>query len=202
MGSTIKNIIFDFGGVLMDWNPRYLYRSLFDDPEKMEFFLENICTSEWNEQQDAGRSLGEATRSLQSEFPEYADLIQKFYGEWSVMLKDQIHANTALLPLLRERGYRLFGLTNWSHETLPTAKNRYNFFENFEGIVVSGEEKMIKPDEGIYRVLLERYKLRAEESLFIDDNSKNIATAHRLGFRTIHYAEQSLTEDLQNLRVL
>ncbi len=182
----IENIVFDFGGVLLDWNPRYLYEALFEDQQEMEYFLSNVCSDSWNVQQDAGRSLVVATKELQKEFPEYKSMIQRFYDDWEVMLKGDIPENTMLINQLKKQNYNLYGLTNWSGETFPIALNKYSFRAEFEGIVVSGDEKMIKPDKEIYLLLLNRYGLNAEESIFIDDNIKNINTAKELGFKTIH----------------
>lgn len=181
----IKNIIFDFGGVLIDWNPRYLYRNIFSDPAEMEFFLTNICSPDWNLQQDAGNPIADATKELQIQYPEYANEIAKFYGDWSQMIGGEIVENTRLLKPLKER-YQLFGLTNWSAETFPIAFGMFPFFRNFEGIVVSGAEKMIKPDQELFTLLLDRYKLKAEESLFIDDSLANILAAKDMGFTAIH----------------
>ena len=199
----LKNIIFDFGGVLVDWNPRYLFKDLFNDDEKMESFLKNICTEPWNIEQDAGRTLAEGTRILQEKFPEERKMIQHFYDGWEVMLKDEISENTKILSQFDRKKYRLFGLTNWSGETFPIALERFGFFKEFEGIVVSGDEKMIKPNKEIYLLLLERYNLKAEESIFIDDNYKNIIAANNLGFQTIHFTEDvHLEHRLQELGLL
>lgn len=199
----IKNIIFDFGGVLVDWNPRYLFKDIFNDDKKMEHFLENICTDSWNVQQDAGRTLADGTKILQEQFPEESEMIQQFYDGWEVMLKDQIPENTKLLSQFDREKFRLWGLTNWSGETFPIALERFDFFKEFEGIVVSGDEKMIKPNEDIYLLLLERYSLKAEESIFIDDNYTNIVAANKLGFQTIHFTENvNLEKRLQELGLL
>ena len=199
---TIKNIVFDFGGVLVDWNPRYLYKTLFDDPQEMEYFLTHICSDAWNVQQDAGRTLAEGTRVLQEQFPEHKAMIQRFYDDWEVMLKSDIPQNTALLPELK-KNYRLFGLTNWSGETFPIALKRFSFFEEFEGIVVSGDEKMAKPDKEIFFLLLSRYQLHAEDCLFIDDNSNNISTAKEMGFHTIHFTDDvNLEQQLKQMQLL
>lgn len=199
----IENIVFDFGGVLVDWNPRYLYKDLFEDNQQMEDFLANVCTENWNLQQDAGRSLVEATTILQKQFPEHEAMIQKFYDDWEVMLKDQIPENTVLLNQLKEKKYRLFGLTNWSGETFPIALERFKFFNVFEGIIVSGDEKMIKPDREIYQLLLSRYKIKPEESVFIDDNMNNIIAAQKIGFHTIHFTEGvNLKHQFQKMGIL
>lgn len=183
----IKNIIFDFGGVLMDWNQRHFYKKYFQNDEKMEYFLENIATDEWNAEQDRGRPLAEGTKILVEEHPTWETEIRAFYDNWTTMLKGDIPENVAALRALAETDFELFGLTNWSHETFPYALANYDFFELFGGkIVVSGEEKLIKPDPKIWEVLLERYNISAEESIFIDDNAKNIEVAKSLGFHTIH----------------
>ncbi|MGV8964091.1 MAG: HAD family hydrolase [Candidatus Saccharimonadaceae bacterium] len=186
--TKIKNIIFDFGGVLVDWNPIYLYSKLMDDEIEMNHFLENICNSEWNIKQDAGRPLADATEILQKEYPEYKDLIGHFYGRWDEMLGGVIEENVRVLKMLKPH-YPIYGLTNWSAETITIAYDRYDFFNHLEGIVVSGDEKLIKPDPKLYEILLERYNLKANESLFIDDNAHNIETALDMGFQTIHFTE-------------
>jgi 2-haloacid dehalogenase len=199
----IKNIIFDFGGVLVDWNPRYLFKDIFNDDEKMEHFLGNICTDSWNIQQDAGRTLAEGTKILQEKFPKESEMIQQFYDGWEVMLKDEIPENTKLLSQFDRKKFRLWGLTNWSGETFPIALERFDFFKEFEGIVVSGDEQMIKPNKEIYLLLLDRYSLKAEESIFIDDNYNNIVAANKLGFYTIHFTENvNLEKRLQEFGLL
>lgn len=199
----IKNIVFDFGGVLVDWNPRYLFKDLFETEEEMEDFLANICTTEWNIQQDAGRSLAEGTRVLQAQFPEHREMIQQFYDGWKVMLKAEIPEHSNLLEPLSKK-FPLYGLTNWSGETFPYARERFPFFNKFfKGIVVSGDEKMIKPDRKIFDLLLERYQLEAPESVFIDDNYDNILTAKELGFITIHITDGvDLKKELKELKLL
>jgi 2-haloacid dehalogenase len=182
----IDNIIFDFGGVLVDWNPRYLYKDYFSNEHEMEHFLKNICTEEWNAEQDRGRSLAEGTLLLQNEFPEFHSRIQLFYDRWETMLKGDIPETVALLHKLKKK-YKIYGLTNWSAETISIAYNRYSFFKAFDGIVVSGEEKMIKPDKQIYQLLIDRYSLNAGNTIFIDDNIKNIKTAEEVGLYGIHF---------------
>ncbi|THV56833.1 HAD family hydrolase [Chryseobacterium candidae] len=199
----IKNIIFDFGGVLMDWNPRYYFKDYFNDDEKMEYFLENIAQDEWNIEQDRGRSLAEGTEIQVKKFPEWEKEIRAFYDNWTVMLKSDIPQNVEILRKLKNTDYKLFGLTNWSEETFPYALENYDFFEIFEGkIVVSGTEKLIKPDPKIWHVLLDRYNIKAEESVFIDDNTKNIKMAKSLGFITIQvFPDTDLTKELNELGV-
>lgn len=185
---SLKNIVFDFGGVLIDWNPVYLYREIFDTEEEMNYFLGHVCRYDWNLLQDAGRPLAEATRILQEEHPEYREEIAMYYGRWAEMLGGTIEENVKLIKPLRKK-YKVYGLTNWSAETLPIAMKRYDFFNDLDGIVVSGAEKTVKPSPQIYRILLERYGIQAGESLFIDDNYANIETAQQLGFQTIHITD-------------
>lgn len=198
----IKNIIFDFGGVVMDWDPRYFFKTYFNDDEKMEFFLKNIAVDEWNIEQDRGRTLKEGTEILVKQHPDWEKEIRAYYDNWTTMLKSDIPQNVEVLRKL-EGKFQLYGLTNWSEETFPFALENYDFFKVFEGkIVVSGTEKLIKPDKEIFEVLLSRYDLKAEESVFIDDNAKNIVTAKSLGFITIHIKpETDLVEELKNLGV-
>jgi 2-haloacid dehalogenase len=198
----IKNIVFDFGGVLMDWDPRYFFRTYFNDDEKMEWFLKNIAKDEWNIEQDRGRTLKEGTEILIKQHPDWEKEIRAYYDNWTVMLKSDIPENVAVLKKL-EGKYNLYGLTNWSAETFPYALENYEFFRVFEDkIVVSGTEKLIKPGKEIFEVLLKRYDLTPEESVFIDDNAKNIATAKELGFVTIHIQKETdLEAELRKLDV-
>lgn len=196
---SIQQIVFDFGGVLVDWNPRHLYKDVFADASTMEYFLENICTEDWNLEQDRGRPLAEGTRLLQDQFPEFQHEIGLFYGEWPKMLKADIPQHVAMLKTLKKK-YPVYGLTNWSEETFPIALERFSFFSEFDGIVVSGEEKMIKPDKAFFQLLLDRYRLRATETLFIDDNAKNIRAAIDMGFTTIHIQENTnLQEEIRQM---
>ena len=182
---AIRNVIFDFGGVLLDWNPRYLYRSYFNDDALMEHFLANVCTFEWNADNDRGVPMAENVSRLQVQFPEYAEPIAMFKERWSEMLHGEIAEGVALLREIKRRGYRLYGLTNWEAETIGVAYDRYDFFTLFDGIVVSGEEHVIKPEPEIYHRLLRRYDLRADECLFIDDNPQNTEAARALGIASV-----------------
>ncbi|QIG88773.1 HAD family phosphatase [Chryseobacterium sp. POL2] len=196
----LKNIIFDFGGVLMDWDPRYYFKNHFETQSEMDFFLNNIATNTWNMEQDRGRSLERGTEKLVREHPLFEKDIRAYYDNWTTMLRGDIPQNVAVLRQLDGK-YPLYGLTNWSSETFPYALENYDFFKIFDGkIVVSGDEKLIKPDPKIYQVLLKRYNLKAEESVFIDDNIQNIETAKDLGFATIHVKQETdLGQELRNL---
>ncbi len=200
---NIKNIIFDFGGVVMDWDPRYFFKDHFNDDDKMEYFLKNIVTDEWNGEQDRGRTLAEGTEIQVAKHPEWEKEIRAYYDNWITMLKSDIPHNVEVLRKLEHSKYELFGLTNWSAETFPYALENYDFFTIFkEKIVVSGTEKLIKPDPTIWNLLLNRYQIKAEESVFIDDNAKNIEVAKSLGFICVHIEENTdLEKELRELGV-
>jgi 2-haloacid dehalogenase len=200
----INTIIFDLGAVLIDWNPRYMYRTLFDDEAEMEKFLADITTSDWNEEQDAGRPLEEGTEILVQKFPEHEHHIRAFYGRWDEMLGEAFHDTVEIFRQLKEGGkYKIYALTNWSAETFPVALERFEFLKWFDGIVVSGAEKMRKPTLEFYHILLNRYKVKAEEALFIDDNHRNILAAEKIGIKCIHFASaEHLAEELRRAGLL
>ena len=193
----INTIIFDLGGVLIDWNPKYLYRKIFSSEEEITHFLEQICTPEWNEEQDGGRSIADGTEWLVQKHPDHEQQIRAFYDRWTEMLGDPLSGTVDIFRQLRESGkHRIYALTNWSAETFPIARERYDFLNWFDGIVVSGEERMRKPFPEFYQLLLDRYKAKAEECIFIDDNYRNVAAAEAVGISGIHFtsAEQLRTE--------
>jgi 2-haloacid dehalogenase len=196
-------IIFDLGGVLIDWNPKYVFREIFDTEEEMDYFFENICTHEWNLQQDAGKSLAVATKERVALFPEYEAAIRAFYGRWEEMLGGPVDETVTLLAHLKEaQSHRLLALTNWSAETFPVALERYDFLHWFEGIVVSGEEKTIKPRRELYKILLNRYHVEPATAVFIDDNAANVEAAKVLGMEGIHFTSaQQLREELRGLGI-
>lgn len=184
----IKAIIFDLGGVLVDWNPKYLYKKIFTDESEMKSFLETICTNDWNEEQDAGRTLQEATEVLIKEYPEQEENIKAYYGRWEEMLNGPIEGTVEIFKQLKELGkYKIYALTNWSAETFPIAKQKYDFLNWFDGVVVSGTEKIRKPDPAFFQILLDRYNLKPEEVLFIDDNFRNVKSALKMGIDSIHF---------------
>lgn len=181
-------IVFDFGGVLMDWNPRHLYRKLFSDEQAMERFLADIGFNAWNLEQDRGAvPFAQAVAALAARFPHYRELIEAFDERWEETLPGTIPESIEILRELKQAGYRLYGLSNWSAETFRRVRHRYPHFDWFDDIVLSGEEKMIKPDPGIYRALLKRVGLPADRCLFVDDSRINIDAAAALGFQTIHF---------------
>jgi len=200
----INTIIFDLGAVLIDWNPHYMYRTIFNDEEEMKNFLATVTTSDWNEEQDAGRSLAEGTEILVKQFPEHEENIRAFYTRWDEMLGEAFYDTVEIFKELKESGkYKIYALTNWSAETFPVALERFEFLHWFDGIVVSGAEKMRKPAPEFYQVLLDRHTVKAEEALFIDDNYRNILAAEKMGIKSIHFiSAPELKEKLIELEVL
>ena len=201
---TIKTIIFDLGGVLIDWNPEYLYLDIFGgDRVKMNAFFEHVCTMDWNENQDAGYPLAQATEDRIALFPEYEILIKKYYGQWEEMLGEAISGSVQVLKKLIENpNFRVVALTNWSAETFPVALKRFDFLHWFEGIVVSGTEKTRKPYLEIYQITLDRFNIDPSEALFIDDNLRNIKGAKTLGINGIHFSTpEELIKDLNNFKI-
>lgn len=196
----IKNIIFDLGGVLIDWNPEHLYKKIIPDADQRTYFFDNICTQEWNECQDAGRSLAEGTQVLVEKYPHYKAEIEAFYGRWEEMLGGPIQETVDMLTsLYHGNRYPLYALTNWSDETFPIALKKFDFLQLFRDIVVSGEEKMKKPSHKIYNLLLDRHRLSPNSTLFIDDNARNVKAARELGLHTIHFTNPGkLHEQLKN----
>ncbi|TCZ56721.1 HAD family hydrolase [Roseicella aquatilis] len=197
-------VVFDLGGVLVDWDPRHLYRKLFPgDVPGMERFLAEVCTPAWNLDQDAGRPWAEGTALLKARHPEQAELIDAYHRRWPEMLAGPIEGTVAILRELRDRGTPLYALTNWSRETFPVALERFDFLGWFRGIVVSGEERMVKPDPRIYRLLVERHGLRPESIAYIDDNARNAAAATELGMHGIHFTgPAALRDELGGLGLL
>jgi 2-haloacid dehalogenase len=197
-------VVFDLGGVLIDWNPRYLYRKLFDgDAAAMEAFLTEICSPAWNERQDAGRSFAAAEDELIRLHPDKAPLIRAWRARFEEMIAGAFDETVGVLEELKARGAPLYALTNWSAETFAPQRGRFPFLGHFRGILVSGEEGVIKPDPRIFRLLLERFDLRAEDAVFIDDNPANARAASGLGIHGIHFrSAAALREELAALGLL
>ncbi len=203
--NKIDAIIFDLGGVLIDWNPNYVFDKVFEnDDEKKKYFFENVCTSDWNENQDAGYPITQATADLVSKHPEWKEHIEAYYGRWEEMLGGPIDESVEIFRQLKETGkYKIYALTNWSAELFPIALQRYEFLHWFDGRVVSGEEKMRKPFPEFYQLKLNRFHLKAEETLFIDDNLRNVKAAEEIGIKCIRFeSPQQLKESLEKLQLL
>jgi 2-haloacid dehalogenase len=188
-GAPTRAVLFDLGGVLVDWNPRHLYRRLFADEREMEEFLATVCTQAWNEEQDLGRPFAEGVQLLIERHPHWAKEIRAYDERWDEMLKGPIADSVVLLGELRERRVSLFALTNWSAEKFPASRSRFAFFDWFEGVIVSGEERLKKPDPQIFRLAARRFGLDPTVTLFVDDSAANIAAASQLGFRTHRFAD-------------
>ncbi|MFD1257075.1 HAD family hydrolase [Mucilaginibacter terrae] len=184
----INTIIFDLGGVLIDWNPNHLYRRLITDEEERKHFLTHICSPDWNEEQDAGRPLSEGTELLVSQFPEHEANIRAFYSRWEEMLGGPMDDTVEIFRQLKEsKRYKIYALTNWSAETYDIALKQCPFLNWFDGIVISGIEKTRKPHPEFYQILLHRYQVKPQEALFIDDNYRNILAAEKMGIKSVHF---------------
>lgn len=189
-------IIFDFGNVLIEWDPRFVYRRYFPNDEGgMENFLKEIKFAEWNALQDKGRPFEEGITILSSEYPHHAELIQAYHDRWQDSIGESIAGSVEILKRLKHIGCRLYGLSNWSAETFPFALSKYDFFHLFDDLVISGNVGMVKPDPEIFNLLLKKIGKPASECLFIDDSPANIQQAKQLGFVTIHFKSPSQLED-------
>ena len=183
-----STVVFDLGGVLIDWDPRHLYRKLFaGDEAAMEHFLATVCTHEWNRCQDAGRSFAEGARLLKAEHPDKTELIDAYGNRFDEMLAGPIPGSVEILAELRDRGIPLYGLTNWSAETYPAALQRFAFLRWFRGILVSGEVQVIKPEPRIFELLIERFAIEPQRAVYIDDVEANVAAARPFGIHGIHF---------------
>ena len=202
--STVKAIIFDYGNVLIEWNPRYVYQDHFpNDPEGMENFLEEIDFMGWNAHQDRGRTFSEGVADLSAQFPQHAHLIQAYQDHWKDSIGRSYTDTIEIMKQLKQKGYPLYGLSNWSAETFPYAREKYDFFELLDDMVISGHVGYVKPEPEIYHVLLKKIKRPAQECLFIDDSLPNIQQAQKMGFETIHFqSPEQLADRLRELDIL
>jgi 2-haloacid dehalogenase len=201
---VINTIIFDLGAVLIDWHPFHLYKKIFSDEAEMKNFIDTICTNHWNEEQDGGRTLAEGTEILVKQFPEHEENIRAYYGRWIEMLNGPLHGTVDIFKRLRDsEQYKIYALTNWSHETFPIAQEKYDFLNWFDGVVVSGTEKMRKPQPEFYQILLDRYDVKPEKAVFIDDNFRNVEAGRKLGIDSIHFTSpEELEIELQKRGLL
>lgn len=202
---SINTIIFDLGGVLIDWNPRYVFDdNYFETEDKRQYFFNTVCTSDWNEEQDAGRSIVEATQLLVKQFPDWEKPIRDYYGRWTDMLNGPIHETVELFRELKEKeNYKMYALTNWQEGLFDIALVRYNFLHWFDGRVVSGEEKTRKPFPDFYQILLNRYEVDPGKAIFIDDNLRNVKAAEGLGITSIHFqSTQQLRQKLEEYKIV
>ncbi len=200
--TEIKTAIFDFGGVLVDWNPHYLYDPYFGSREKADWFLTHICNSAWNVQMDGGMPFADGIAELVAQHPEWEKEIRMYRSEWLKMMGGQIPNMQALVEELKADGWRVYGLTNWAADTFALVRHTYPVFDLLDGIVVSGEEKVAKPDPRIFRILLERYHINPSNAVFIDDNMPNIEAAQKSGLHTVLFqSAEQLSKALAELRV-
>lgn len=187
----VDTIIWDLGGVLVDWKTTYVFdENYFESLEKRNQFFETVCTNDWNENQDAGYPIAKATAEKIAEFPHWESAIRDFYGRWSDMLRGSIPETVEVFRELRaKKCYAFYALTNWSAETFPIALERFDFLHWFDGRIVSGEEKTRKPFPEFYQILFDRYKVQPERSIFIDDNLRNVQAAEALRLPSIHFRD-------------
>jgi 2-haloacid dehalogenase len=188
------NIVFDLGMVLIAWDPRNLYRKVFDDPAKMEWFLANVCTHDWNLEQDRGRSFDDGVIEATARHPEYALEIAMYRDRWMEMIPGAIAGSVAILEELHAKGAPLYAITNWNGDTFRATQKRFPFLGLFRDIVVSGDEKLIKPNPEIFELLARRNNIRFADSLFIDDSLKNVKGAEAVGMKGHHFTSP---EDLR-----
>lgn len=184
---TIGAVIFDFGNVLIGWDPENLYRRLIPDATERKAFLRDVCSPAWNLEQDRGRPWAEAIDLLTAEHPQHEPLIRAFYDQWDEMISGPVAEGHDLLRRVTAAGIPAYGLTNWSSETYDRTVPNFGFLEHLEYVAVSGHLRMVKPEPEIFHHLLERIAQPPQHCLFIDDNAANIATADRIGLKTIHF---------------
>ena len=204
MTTHIKAIIFDFGNVLLEWDPRHVYQRYFpDDPDAMERFFKEVDFMNWNLQQDKGRPFAEGVAVLSRQFPHHSHLIQAYKDHWIESVGGSITGTVRILKQLKQAGYLLYGLSNWSAETFPHARKKYDFLDLLDEIVISGEVGHVKPDPEIFQIMLEKVGRPAQECLFIDDSPTNISQAQKMGFAAIHFqSAEQLEASLRELKLL
>ena len=198
-----KAVVFDLGGVLIDWDPRYLYRKLLADEAAVEEFLATVCTPEWNAELDRGRPFAEGVAELVERHPEHAAAIAAYHERWPEMLAGEVPGTVEVLADLRAAGVPLYALTNWSAETFAITRGRFEFLEWFDGLLVSGEERVTKPDPAIFQLLLDRFGLDPTATVFVDDSEANVAAARELGIDAVRFTgPDRLRRELSARRIL
>ena len=195
-----STVVFDLGGVLIDWDPRYAYRQLGGTEDEIEHFLEHVAVGEWNRQMDAGKPFAQAIAERKARFPDHADWLDAWWDRWPDMLGGPIEGTVRILRELLDAGTPVYALTNWSAETFPIAQERFDFLGWFRGIVVSGEVEKAKPDADIFGHLSDDFGIDPADAVFIDDSAPNVATARRLGFHGLVFTSpEALRADLARL---
>ncbi|MBB1286103.1 HAD family phosphatase [Flavisolibacter sp. BT320] len=199
----IDTIIFDIGNVLVKWDPANLYRKIFPADEERAQFLNTICTMEWHTLQDAGRSPREGTTELLERYQEHKEAILAFYDRWEEMFAGAIEGTVEILKEVKEKGYRVYALSNYNAELYQRTVHDFPFLDWFDGKIISSEAKMKKPDDNIYRLLFERFAIDPERAIFIDDLAANIAAANRLGLQGILFTTpEALRKELQTRNII
>ncbi len=181
--------LFDLGGIFFDWNPKYYYQSYFSSKDEMDFFLTNVCNDEWNVQQDRGRLIKEAEYELIKKFPHYSKEIKMYYANHRNMIKTTFQDSVELLLDLKSKNLLCYVLSNWSAETFVGMKDDYPFLNEFDGLLLSGEVKLIKPEIAIYELAISKFNLTPEATVFVDDKKENIEAAKKLNFITVHLTD-------------
>ena len=181
--------LFDLGGVFFDWDPKNFFKDQFDNQSEMNFFLDNICNNDWNLQQDNGRLIIDAENDLISKFPNYEEKIKMYYPNHRKMIKGIFHESIELLYELKKKNYSCYILSNWSSETFEGMTDEYNFLKDFDGMIISGDIKLVKPDKKIFELAIDKFNLTPNETIFIDDRIENINSAQNLNFKTVHLTD-------------
>ena len=191
--------LFDLGGVFFDWEPKYFFNDIFSDKKDLDFFLNEVCNESWNLRQDEGRSIKDAENELIPKFPEYENQIKMYYSNHRKMIKGTFNLSIEVLNNLKNLNYPCYVLSNWSSETFIGVTEDYPFLKQFDGMIISGQENLIKPNIAIYNLAVERFNLNPSETVFIDDKIENIISAKKIGFNTIHLEDpSSIKKDIEN----
>ena len=197
-GREIDAVVFDLGGVLLDWDPRYLYRQLFDDPGEMSEFLARVCTSEWHRAHDLGVDTTQSCQALALEHPRYAEMIMAWAHRGEEMIRGSIDGTVEILAELRAARLPVFALSNMEPDRYVTRRERFPFMNWFDGSVISGLEGVAKPDPQIFQILLNRHGLDPGRTAFIDDSPGNVAAARELGIAALQFVSpEDLRRDLR-----
>ena len=202
MDSSSPTVVFDVGNVLLRWDARLIYQALIPEPERLDWFMQNVCTMAWNLEQDRGRSWEEAVAMLVAQHPEWEREIRAYDERWHDSIPETIPGSVAVLEELKRRGKQVYAITNFSREKWAECLIRFPFLQSFDGVVVSAHERLLKPDPAIYEVLLGRYGLKAGDCIFVDDSAKNVGAARAVGMRAVHFVEPiDLRAELRGLGV-
>ena len=190
--------LFDLGGVFFDWDPKFFFTKIISDKDEMDFFLTKVCNDEWNLAQDSGRSIEDGEKDIIRKFPQYENLIKLYYPNHRKMIKGTFQTSIDILMKLKQDNYECFVLSNWSAETFVDIPQEFKFMKNFDGLLISGEDKLVKPDPKIYLLAMDRFNLDPQNTVFIDDKLININAAKALGFKTIHLTNPNIIEEEVN----